>query len=84
LQPALQATLDPLTVAGSGFGAGEHVTVTVNVPPEMVAAQTVAADDGSFVVQFPSVIGAPRGLRIRAMGAEGSAAIYAPRVSHTN
>jgi len=74
-------TLDPLTVAGSGFQAGEHVTVTANVPPEMVGAQAVAADDGSFVVQFPSVMGIPRGLRVRAMGSEGGVAIYAPRVA---
>jgi hypothetical protein len=81
LQPALQVTLDPLTVAGSGFGAGEHVTVTANVPPQMVAAQAVAADDGTFVARFPEVEGVPRGLRVRAMGSEGSAAIYAPRPS---
>jgi hypothetical protein len=81
LQPALEVTLDPLTVAGSGFHAGERVTVIANVPPGMLSARAVAADDGTFVVQFPGVEGAPRGLRVRAMGSEGSVAIYAPRPS---
>jgi hypothetical protein len=81
LQPALQVTLDPLAVAGSGFHAGEHVTVTANVPPRMLAERAVAADDGTFVAHFPGIAGVPRGLRVRAMGSEGSAAIYAPRVS---
>ena len=82
LQPALHVTPDPLTVAGSSFHAGERVTLIVNVPPGMVSARAVAGDDGTFVVHFPSVEGAPRGLRVRAMGTEGSAAIYAPRAAH--
>jgi hypothetical protein len=81
LQPALQVTLDPLTVAGSGFHAGERITVTANVPPQMRSARAVAGDDGTFVVRFPEIGGVPGGLRVRAMGSEGSAAIYAPRPS---
>ena len=74
-------TLDPLTVAGSSFRAAERVTVIVNVPPRMLSERTVAAEDGSFVVRFPSVNGVPSGLRVRAMGSEGGVAIYAPRRS---
>ena len=78
-RPALHITLHPLRVAGSNFRAGEHVTVIVNIPPGMLTARGLAAEDGSFVVDFPSVEGVPRGLRVRATGSDGSAAIYAPR-----
>jgi hypothetical protein len=81
LQPTLHLTLDPLTVAGSSFHAGERITVIANVPPRMLSARAVAADDGSFVVHFPGVAGVPHGLRVRAMGSEGNAAIYAPRAA---
>jgi len=74
-------TPDPLAVSGSGFGAGERITVIANVPPQMLSARAVAANDGTFVAHFPDVEGIPRGLRIRAMGSNGSVAIYAPRVS---
>jgi hypothetical protein len=80
-QPTLLVTLHPLQVTGSKFRAGERVTVVVNVPPRMLTERSLAADDGSFIVDFPSVEGVPRGLRVRAMGSEGSAAIYAPRAS---
>ena len=81
MKPALQVTLDPLTVAGSNFLAGEHVTVIANVPPGVLTERTVASSDGSFVVQFPSVRGTPHGLRVRAMGSEGNAAIHTPRAA---
>ena len=80
-RPALRVTLHPLTVAGSNFRAGEHVTVLANVPPRVLSRRAVAGDDGSFVVHFPSVTGVPKGLRVRAMGSDGDAAVYAPRVS---
>ena len=73
----------PLSVAGSGFSAGEHVTVMANVPPGVLSRRTDASDDGSFVVQFAEVEGAPHGLRVRAMGSEGNPA-YAPRTQRTN
>ena len=74
-------TLHPLSVAGSGFGADEHVTVMANVPPGLLSRRTVASSDGTFVVEFAEVEGRPRGLRVRAMGSEGNAALYAPRTS---
>ena len=77
-------TLDPLTVAGSGFGAGEQITVLVNVPPRVLSRRTAASSDGSFVADFAEVEGTPDGLRVRAMGSEGNAALYAPRNQHTN
>lgn len=80
-QPALEVTLHPLTVAGSHFHAGEHVTVLATVPPEVLSQRTVASSDGSFVVRFATVTGAPGGLTVRAMGSDGNAAIYAPRAS---
>ena len=78
-RPTLHVALHPLTVSGSSFRAGEHVTVIANVPPRMVSRRTVASTDGSFVVQFDEVEDTPRGLSVRASGSEGSAAIYAPR-----
>jgi hypothetical protein len=78
-QPTLHVALHPLTVSGSSFRAGEHVTVIANVPPRMMSRRTVASSDGSFVVQFDEVEGTPHGLSVRASGSEGSAAIYAPR-----
>ena len=83
-RPALHITLHPLRVAGSNFRAGEHVTVIVNMPPGMLTGRGLAAEDGSFVVDFPRVEDVPRGLRVRATGSEGSAAIYAPRPSRTS
>jgi hypothetical protein len=80
-QPALHVTLGPLTVTGSNFRAGESVTVIASVPPQTLTGRAVAAGNGSFVVQFASVMGAPHGLHVRAAGSEGSAAIYAPRVA---
>jgi hypothetical protein len=77
-------TLHPLTVAGAGFGAGEHVTVLANVPPGVLSRRTVASSDGSFLVEFAEVEGAPRGPRVRAMGSAGNAASYAPRPQRTN
>jgi hypothetical protein len=77
-------TLHPLSVAGSGFGAGEHVTVLANVPPGVLSRRTVASDDGSFLVEFAEVEGTPHGLRVRAMGSEGNAALYAPRNQRPN
>ena len=77
--PALEVALHPLTVSGSSFRVGEHVTVVANVPPRMVSRRAVASSDGSFVVKFDEVEGAPPGLRVRANGSEGSVAIYAPR-----
>jgi hypothetical protein len=77
-------TLHPLTVAGSGFGAGEHVTVLANVSPRVLSRRTVASRDGSFLVDFAEVESTPRGLRVRATGSEGNAAIYAPRPQRTN
>ena len=50
-----------------------------NVPPRMVSRRTVASSDGSFVVKFDEIEGAPPGLRVRANGSAGSAAMYAPR-----
>jgi hypothetical protein len=83
-QPTLDVALHPLTVSGSGFRAGEQVTVIANVPPRMVSRRAVASSDGSFVVRFDEVEGTPRGLSVRASGSEGSAAIYAPRPARTN
>jgi hypothetical protein len=77
--PALHVAWHPLTISGSSFRAGEHVTVIANMPPRMMSHQAVVSSDGSFVVRFDEVEGAPRGLRVRASGSEGSAAIYAPR-----
>jgi hypothetical protein len=78
-RPTLHVALHPLTVSGSSFLAGEHVTVIANVPPRMMSRWTVASTAGSFVVQFGEVEGTPNGLSVRASGSEGSAAIYAPR-----
>jgi hypothetical protein len=78
-RPALHVALHPLTVSGSGFRAAEHVTVIANVPPRMVSRRAVASRDGSFVLKFDEVEGEPSGLRVRASGSEGSAAMYAPR-----
>ena len=78
-RPALHVALHPLTVSGSSFRAGEHVTVIANVPPRMVSRRAIASSDGSFVVRFDEVEGTPRGLSVRASGSEGSAAMYAPR-----
>ena len=78
-RPTLHVALHPLTVSGSGFRAGEHVTVIANVPPRIVSRRAVASGDGSFVVQFDEVEGTPRGLSVRASGSKGSAAMYAPR-----
>jgi len=79
-RPALHVALHPLTVSGSSFVAGEHVTLIANVPPRrMVSRRAVASSDGSFVVQFDEVEGTPHGLSVRASGSEGSAAMYAPR-----
>jgi hypothetical protein len=78
-RPTLHVALHPLTVSGTGFLAGEKVTVIANVPPRMLSRRAVAASDGSFVVQLDEVEGTPRGLSVRASGSEGSAAIYAPR-----
>jgi hypothetical protein len=79
-RPTLHVALHPLTVSGSGFRAGEHVTVIANVPPRrMVSRRAVASSDGSFVVQFDEVGGTPHGLSVRASGSKGSAAMYAPR-----
>lgn len=77
-------TLDPLTVAGSGFGAGEQVTVMANVPPRVLSRRAVASSNGSFLVEFAEVEGRPHGLRVRAMGSEGNAALYAPRNQRPN
>ncbi len=78
--PTLQVALHPLTVSGSSFRAGEHVTVIANVPPRrMVSRRAVASTDGTFDVRFEEVDGTPRGLTVRASGSEGSAAMYAPR-----
>jgi hypothetical protein len=78
--PTLHVALHPLTVSGSTFRAGEHVTVIANVPPRrMVSRRAVASSDGSFVVQFDEVEDTPHGLTVRASGSEGSAAMYAPR-----
>jgi hypothetical protein len=78
-RPTLQITLHPLTVTGSQFRAGEQVTVMATVPPNMLSRRTLASTDGSFVVQFANVAGTPPGLRVRATGSQGSAAIYARR-----
>lgn len=78
-RPALDVALHPLTVSGSSFRAGEHVTVIANVPPGMASRRAVASSEGSFVVTFDEVEGAPPGLHVRAAGSEGSAAMYAPR-----
>ena len=84
-QPTLHVALHPLTVSGTGFRAGEQVTVIANVPPRrMVSRRAVASSDGSFVVQFDEVEDTPRGLSVRASGSQGSAAIYAPRPARTN
>ena len=83
-RPTLRVSLHPLTVAGSDFGAGEHVTVLATVPPHSLSRRTVASAEGSFVVRFTSVEGTPRGLRVRATGSQGHAAFYAssaPRIS---
>jgi hypothetical protein len=77
-------TLHPLTVAGSGFGAGERVSVMANVPPAVLSRRTVASGDGSFLVEFAEVEGTPHELRVRAMGSEGNAALYAPRNQRPN
>ena len=77
-------TLHPLAVAGLGFGAGEHITVLANVPPQVLSRRAVASSDGSFLVDFAEVEGTPSGLRVRARGSEGNAAIYAPRRERTN
>ncbi len=79
-RPTLHVALQPLTVSGSSFRAGEHVTVIAHLPARgMVSRRAAASSDGSFVVQFDEVEGTPRGLSVRASGSEGSAAMYAPR-----
>jgi hypothetical protein len=83
-RPALHVTLHPLKVTGSDFRAGERVTVIANVAPQMLTGRAVTSDDGSFVVDLPSVQGVPRGLRVRAMGSKGSVALYAPHASWTS
>jgi hypothetical protein len=83
-RPALHVALHPLTVSGSSFVAGEHVTVIANVPPRMMSRRAVASGDGSFVVRFDEVEGTPHGLSVRASGSNGSAALYAPRPARTS
>jgi hypothetical protein len=78
-RPALHVSLHPLTVTGADFRAGEKVTVVATVPPRFLTRRTVASSDGSFVVRFESVTDIPRGLRVRATGSEGDAAMYSPR-----
>jgi hypothetical protein len=77
--PALHVTLHPLTVAGSHFRAGEHVTVLATVAPQVLTERTIASSRGSFLVRFATVTSTPRGFRVRASGSEGSAAMWAPR-----
>lgn len=79
-RPVLHITLSPLTVTGSHFRPGERVTVLATAPPHRLSQRAVASSDGSFVVQFAEVADTPGGLQVRAMGSEGSAAIYAPRL----
>ena len=79
-RPTLHVALRPLTVSGSSFRAGEHVTVVASVPPRrMLSRRAVASSDGSFVVRFDEVEGTPRGPSVRASGSKSSAAMYAPR-----
>jgi hypothetical protein len=50
----------------------------------VLSRRTVASGDGSFLVEFAEVEGTPHGLRVRAMGSEGNAALYAPRNQRPN
>ena len=78
--PAIQVALEPLAVSGANFSPGERITVLATYAPAKAAVRRVtAAADGRFHVTFAKVGGIPRGLRVRATGSDGHAAIYAPR-----
>jgi hypothetical protein len=75
--------LDPLTVEGAGFGAGEKVTVLVTSANGSATRRAVASAHGAFRVVFAGhVTPTGAGLRIRALGSSGHAAIWAPRAAH--
>jgi hypothetical protein len=72
-KPVLRAAeLYPLTVQGSGFGAYEHVRVTVSAP---FAARKVRADRGGrFRTGFAIRLSRCGTVLIRAVGGQGSRA----------
>jgi hypothetical protein len=71
--------LQPLTVEGLNFGAGETVTVLVTGPPRAATRHAVASARGSFRIAFDDLDATGSGLRVRAVGSDGHAAIWAPR-----
>jgi hypothetical protein len=71
--------LQPLTVEGLNFSGGETVTVLVTGPPRAAARHAVASAQGSFRIVFDDLDATGSGLRVRATGSDGHAAIWAPR-----
>jgi hypothetical protein len=74
-QPKVRLTARaPLRLTGSGFAAGERVTVVVEYRGETHKAKTSATDDGAFVAVFPDLrIGrCGHDVEIRATGSKGS------------
>ena len=67
--------LQPLTVRGVGFVAGERVSVLARANGGMYAKSKVANAAGAFTVEFAVSFGACRGYySLRAFGSRGSRA----------
>ncbi len=78
--PALHVELRPLVVSGAHFSPGERITVLATYAPSKAAVRRATASaNGHFRVTFAKIGGIPRGLRVRASGSDGHAAIWAPR-----
>lgn len=75
--PGVRVTsLNPVTVAGRAFRAGERVRVVVFVKRANVA-RVVANRRGRFVARYPFAVGDCTIVRVTARGSKGSTASYA-------
>lgn len=64
------------TVQGTGFQAGEHVTVAVQAEDGGASKRVTAGTGGGFVARFPGVqAGSCPGFRVRATGDKGTRAL---------
>jgi hypothetical protein len=69
------ASVAPLVVGGTGFGAGEHVTVIAAVPGNQQIIEVDARRSGRFAARFTLRLERCSPLTVRAIGALGSRAI---------
>lgn len=78
LRPALRLVdSSPLTLRGTGFRAGEHVTVRLATGRGRAIGRTVANARGSFRSRFPKAsANACAGLSATAVGDRGSRASF--------